>query len=638
MPLRREALLLAAMLFLAFAIYWPGLSGDFFLDDYPHIVQNKAIQISELSWEAFWTAANSTMSGPLGRPLALVSFGLNHYFTALDPFYFKLTNLLLHLCTGFGIFLLIRRLLTWSGIAQAPSIALFTATLWLLHPLNVSTVLYVVQRMTGLAALFTIWGLLAYCRGRINLISGHFSGWNWILLGGIAGGIGLFAKETAILMLGYLLAIELFIFSFKMPTRRQELALQAAYILGIGLPLAWALATSLFAPSWIESAYANRSFTLDQRLLTESRVLWDYLASTWFPNIQAMGLYHDGYKISHSLTEPPSTLATLLLQLALLASAWRLRKRIPLFAFAVCWFYAGHSAEATLLPLEIKYEHRNYLPMLGMLLLMTYCIYLFTLRLKNVRKVRSTVLTLLLLTFSGSTYVRATQFGDYWGFAEIEAQHHPESSRANQAAAMSLIKLMMQTGKSAPALVGQATQYLHRSADANPDSVAPLFSAILFLPEINRQPPATEFMKLLEERLRYARLDANANSYFLGLLRQAEEGKLNLTHAQVHKLFDAIESNPYLRTDIKSDIIGIRAAYAQSIEKNTPRAKHHIDRAIRLAPDVVSIYVPAVWIYQEAGLWQDAEGLLNTLKQRDIYGMNSKSIAWLSQRQKKRAA
>lgn len=630
----RGVALLATLFFIPLAIYWGGLSGDFFLDDYPHIINNAAIKIQHLDWNSLWAAANSTSSGPLGRPLALVTFALNYYATALDPFYFKLVNVLLHLLTGIGVFYLLRRVARRYGDhATADNIAFLAALLWLAHPLNFSTVLYAVQRMTVLAALFTIWGTVAYCHGRDCLLAHKREGWGWIIFGLTAGGVGLFAKETAVLMLGYLLLLELTVFKFQMPTRNQVRGLQAAYVLIIGLPMAWVLITQFLSTGWVVNAYAGRTFTFDERLLTQARVLWDYLYLTWWPNVQLMGLHHDDYRISHGLFDPPSTAAAIAGHLLIVAVAIALRKRWPLLIFAAAWFYIGHSAESSILPLEIKYEHRNYLPMLGPLLLLVHGIYAITARLENSLPLRRFILAALLVTFIGSAFVRSLQFGDYWGFPELEARHHPESSRANQHAAVSLIKLMLRTEKSTPELVAKVTEYLRIAARANPNSSAPLFTAVIFLPDITHRPPPQEFVDELSTRLRNGLPDANINSYFSALVRQARSKKLMLSNDQMHSLFDQAEANPRVRKSIKADIIALRATYSQSIEADNRKARAIVDRALATDPSSSSIYVPAVWIYQEGGMWQDAADLLERLKLLDKYGIDRKNIEWLSQRQ-----
>lgn len=632
--------MLPVLLFFApLAIYWLGLYGDFFLDDYAHIVHNSTIQLTELSIASLWAAANSTTSGPLGRPLALASFALNYYFTGLDPYYFKLGNLLIHAATTLGVYFLVRKIVR--NLTPGPyvvPISFFAALVWAIHPLNVSTVLYAVQRMTVLAALFTVWGMVMYCHGRERLIEEKTAGWAWLIAGAIVGAMGLFAKETAVLMLGYLLVIEWLVFKFRMPSPFQQRILQCSYIVIIGLPLVWAFSTYLLASNWMLAAYNGRAFTMGERLLTESRVLWDYIYLILLPNIQSMGLYHDGYRISHGLLDPPATIITLSIHATALVAGWMLRRKLPYVTIAFAWFYIGHSAEASVLPLEIKYEHRNYLPMLGIVIAMIYGIFIASDRAKNPRRVKYVVLGAILITFSSAAVVRSAQFGDFWGFSVMEAEHYPNSSRANQQAAVAIMKLMMESRSTSPELVKQATEYIYRSVQANPNTTAPLFTGILFLPALTHQSVPAPMLHELNNRLRYALPDANLNGYFIALLRQAESGNLYLDSSAIHRLFSSATLNPRINNGLKADIIACEAGYALTIEKNVLLSLSLINKAIEIDPSRTGVYVPAVWIYQEAGLWQDAMGLLKTLKQQDIYGINSKSIEWLSQRQKKKTS
>ena len=109
-------------------------------------------------------------SGPSGRPVAQLSFALNHYFSGLDPFAFKLTNLAIHLANGVLIFILALRLLASLRVSTEQRRALIAAgllaTAWLLHPIQLLPVLHVVQRMTSLSAFFLLMALLCHMRGR----------------------------------------------------------------------------------------------------------------------------------------------------------------------------------------------------------------------------------------------------------------------------------------------------------------------------------------------------------------------------------------------------------------------------------------------------------------------------------------
>jgi hypothetical protein len=103
-------LLLAAFV-LTIAVYWPGLFGGFLFDDYPNIVDNHGVQPSNASFSSLVGAALSSPSSEFKRPLASLSFAANYLISGLDPYWMKLTNLVIHLLNGLLVFLLARSLL-----------------------------------------------------------------------------------------------------------------------------------------------------------------------------------------------------------------------------------------------------------------------------------------------------------------------------------------------------------------------------------------------------------------------------------------------------------------------------------------------------------------------------------------------
>ncbi|UUZ69992.1 hypothetical protein LP416_12695 [Polaromonas sp. P2-4] len=146
-------------------IYWPGLQGGFFFDDGPSILQAEGVRLQTLSLESIQQALLSGGSGPSGRPVAQLSFALNHYFSGFDSFAFKATNLAVHLACGVLVFALARRLLSAARPLAKPHNILIASgavtALWLLHPIQLLPVLHVVQRMTSLSAFF--FSLLCCC-------------------------------------------------------------------------------------------------------------------------------------------------------------------------------------------------------------------------------------------------------------------------------------------------------------------------------------------------------------------------------------------------------------------------------------------------------------------------------------------
>jgi hypothetical protein len=209
---RTSTLLLLAALLLTILVYYPGLGGDFIFDDTWNISANRDIHIDELSLSSLNSAATSGQSGPLGRPLSMASFAVNYYFSALTPRAYKATNLAIHLASGCAIYLFVFLLLgahahirenglSRNGIRLA---ATLVATLWLLHPLNLTSVLYVVQRMTSLASLFMVLAFIAYVYGRSRQIKGGKGALAILSSVLIFTPIAVLCKETALLVPIYL--------------------------------------------------------------------------------------------------------------------------------------------------------------------------------------------------------------------------------------------------------------------------------------------------------------------------------------------------------------------------------------------------------------------------------------------------
>ncbi len=353
------------------------------LDDYPNIVFDQAITAVEYSWESFVSAATSSQSGPTGRPIAMLTFALNHLLGGLNPLGYKITNLLIHLVNSSLIFFLVRRIITVMALSRemrvktdsATWLAGFCALLWAVHPLNLTAVLYVVQRMTSLSTTFMLIALLSY----LSLRQSDASKWpavtlRILLLAGSAGA-AFYTKESALLLPVYALVLEWMVLQFKTSSRKRSAALKAVYLGGALLPVAWLGWHLLQDPHWLGRMYELRPFTLSQRLMTESRALWFYLQQIFVPNPTAMGLHHDDFRVSTSLLVPGTTLLSIAGHAIIISLAWICRQRRPYFTLAAAWFYGGHLLESTIFSLEPVFEHRNYLPILGPILLLTVAVW-----------------------------------------------------------------------------------------------------------------------------------------------------------------------------------------------------------------------------------------------------------------------
>ena len=443
---RASWLLLIAMLVTAVA-YWPGLSGSWLFDDYPNIVDNPSVQPHEASVPALVRAALSSPASDFKRPLASLSFAANYLAGGLDPFGWKLANLVIHLLNGLMVFVLARMVLLAVGAASAATsadakvaaeaaptvmkqrtgmLATLIATGWMLLPINLTAVLYVVQREESMANLFVLLGLIGYVTGRRRMLrcrsapcarmplenaplqessQRSFAHRVRSYAGGIWGGfwlcaaslilptaVGLLAKETAAMLPLYAFLIESILFRFKRaslplgahPVRDNESdgaavahrvrfyeerdwRIAGLFVAVLALPLLagliWQLPIVLNPSDW-----ATRDFTLGQRLLSEARVVCDYIAWTLLPTPHALSFYHDQFRVSTGLLKPWTTLTSMLALACLVACAVRLRKRHPLTSLGIALFLGCQLLTGTILPLELVYEHRNYFASFGLLL------------------------------------------------------------------------------------------------------------------------------------------------------------------------------------------------------------------------------------------------------------------------------
>jgi tetratricopeptide (TPR) repeat protein len=427
-------------------VYSPGLSGPFTLDDNSNLLSNPGIQITDLNLESLSKAAFSIRSGPTYRPIAMVTFAINYYFAGSfgDSGPYKITNVAIHVVNSALAFWFIYLLLGKVAMDKAksfsplnsrlPDTRLFVsaviALIWAIHPIQLTSVLYVVQRMTSLAGMFVLLSLIAYLIGRNKLEEGKISGALFgIGLSTLLGLASVFAKENGALFPFYILAMELTIFHHsKLRDRwiRFSRTTRIVAILFAGL-----LSITLIYLAFVFSlpGYASKSFTMGERLLTEPRVLVFYISLILVPRINQFGLHHDDIPISHSLIEPWTTIPSIIILLSLLvAAAWG-RKRFPLFSLGIFTFFAAHLFESTTYALDIAYEHRNYFASLGILLAVSQCIMHIGHRIGMRAMIPVVVIYTILL--GSTTYIRATQWSSDSNLYAFEALHHPDSAILN---------------------------------------------------------------------------------------------------------------------------------------------------------------------------------------------------------------
>lgn len=407
-------------------VYAAGLSGPFVMDDFDAIFPLLGHQAAGADWLDILRNAPHHVRA---RWVANASFLISQSGAAgpaPSAFAIKAGNLAIHLATALALGMLARALaLRWGATrARAAAVALLAAGLFALHPLLVSTVLYAVQRMAQLATLFSLLAVLAYLHWRERLPTMRAPAAHATGLAAVAGfaGLAFFSKESGALVPLLIGVVEAT--AFRWPPR--DAPWRSRFETGFGLCCAAPLMLGLvlLAIRWegIAAGYGGRDFTLATRLLTEIHVVAGYLAQIAWPRIGAMGLYHDD--IVPVVALQPATIAlAAAFAAAIFAAAW-LRRRWPAAAFAILWFFAAHVLESTVIPLELAFEHRNYLALVGPAIAVAWFVA------RAGRIAGAAIAIVLLVALATQTARRAQDWSGFERWIAAESRHHPRSLRA----------------------------------------------------------------------------------------------------------------------------------------------------------------------------------------------------------------
>jgi len=593
--LRRKpalALLLAGML-MTVLVYAPGLSGGWLFDDFPNIVNNQEVQPADATLASLTDAALSSPASRFKRPLASLSFAANHLVGGLEPFGWKLVNLVIHLLNGWLVFLLGRGLIRATVQDQEPVVdkqgvrgdvlAALIGVAWLLLPINLTAVLYVVQRMESLANLFVLIGLVGYLTARQRMLQGR-GGLGWCIASlTIPTVLGLSAKESAVMLPMYAFLVEWLVFGFRRSSAGarkdgvpaggpRDRRLIVLFVVVLWLPmllgLAWLL-PGLFKPD----AWATRDFSPGTRLLSEARIVIGYIGWTLLPTPQALSFYHDDYLPSAGLLTPWTTLASMLTILALLALAWWQRLRRPLLALGIGLFFAGHVLTATILPLELVYEHRNYFASFGLLLALVPLLAIPG----DWQRALRLIFALLTIWWIALTALTAYSWGEPMRLSTDLAVRAPDSPRAQYDFGL---MLMRQTNYD-PASPFTPVVYppLERAAGLRGASILPE-QALLMMNTRMGLPVKSEWWDSLIGKLRDRPLTVQDDAALGGMTRCIIGGKCPFDTERMQAAFDAALSHPRPR----APVFAAYADYAWNILHDQPLSIRLMERAISAAP------------------------------------------------------
>jgi tetratricopeptide (TPR) repeat protein len=412
----REVVFAVVVLAIAIlSIYSNSLDCSWHFDDEPNIIENPNVHLKDLSFNSINRALRSDPRNPhsLYRPVACLTLALNYYFGGLKVFGYHLVNTSIHLVAAVFLFLFIYHTLNVPLLRarygpNAFFIALLSTFFWAINPIQTQAVTYIVQRMASMAAMFYIMAMYFYLKGRTSL-RGPLIKASWYFACLLCGVLAFGSKENAAMLPISILLFDLFLIQgvTKANAARSGILFLALIFIPIGLGLILK-GTSIFSPKTLTSLFEHREFTMLERLLTEPRIIMRYIFLLFYPMPTWLSLNYDIIP-SQGLLQPPTTLLSILGMFFILGLAVAISKKRPLISFCILFYFINHVIESSIFPLELIFEHRNYLP--SMLFFVPVSIFLAwginNLSSKKVIRVMIIgFIVLVLIAYGHSTFIR----------------------------------------------------------------------------------------------------------------------------------------------------------------------------------------------------------------------------------------
>jgi hypothetical protein len=619
-------------------IYSPGTGGGWVFDDYPNIVDNAGIQARSWSLPDITRAALSSPASDFKRPLASLTFAMNYLASGMDPVAMKVTNILLHLANGALLYALLTSVLAFAHGRRRREdgvTALLATAGWLLLPINLTAVLYVVQRMESLANLFVLAGLIGYVAGRRRMLDGQ-RGFFLAAASVVTGtGLGALAKETAVLLPLYAVLLEVFFFRAHSTTdrKRSDPRIIAFYAVILVLPFVagalWLLPQVINPQSWV-----RRDFTLATRLLSEARIVVDYVLWTVVPNPTWLSFYHDDFVASSGLFTPWTTLACIVTIGAAGWLAWALRRRAPWLGLGIAWYLACHTLTATVLPLELIYEHRNYFASIGVVMVVVgLCRGEWGVPRPTAARharIRLGALLAILVAWSVSLAGAVSAWSDPLALAKALADRGPDSPRAQYELGRIYIILSRYDADSPNTALAYAP--LERAMALPGSSVLPE-QALIFLNGRIGRTVKEGWWDSMRAKLaaRPATIQDESSLGALSSCLQSEACQFDAQPLKAAYLVALSHPNPSGR------LLAMYADFALSTLQDVHLAASMMERATQASPGEMAYRISLARMDMALGRLSDVQSQINRIRESNVGGRFNDDISML-QRQLARAS
>lgn len=382
----KSGLLFIIGVVLVFVCYISFIPAPFYFDDFYNIVYNKSLK-------GFYSALKCTTGG--FRPLAYLSFYLDRRFFGLNPFYFRLENVILHLVNFILVYNLFMFLLSDSYEREkAFFLSFFAAIFWALNPINSQTVAYIVQRMNEVATLFAVSGFYFFVRFLKGMGKKNLCGFLLMLF------LGLGFKEIAVL----LLPLSMLYYAMYKDFKKGILA--AIFVILIPLTIVLTVpALHIILPlSFLTGKPISKGFTIFEKTLTSFKVISDYILVFLFPVFKNIHLYYD-MAVEKTVFSAGVVIPFLFVFSLFLISVFFYKKN-RVISFSIAAFLLLISPENAFLPLDLAYQHRMYFPSV----FLSLAILLLTDYLISKEKVKLTTISIYILFLAINLLTRGIVF------------------------------------------------------------------------------------------------------------------------------------------------------------------------------------------------------------------------------------
>jgi len=586
------------ILLLVVLVYFPGLKGGFIFDDISNL--REMSKYGDLhQWENAKKFVLSGMAGPTGRPFSLLTFvpQADSWF-ANNAKPFKIVNLIIHLLCGLLLYWVTLLLLRTYGEVKEQKIAwiaLLTASFWLLHPLMLSTTLYVIQRMAQLPLLFSLLAMIGYFKGRSLVDLKPFFAYVLMTASlGLGTLLAALSKEN-----GALLPLLILVIEFCNPNKNNKPVWQWRAVF-LWLPSIAIVVMLLRYIDFSPDPWPNRDFNQIERLLTESRVLMSYLVQLFIPRVEGYGFFQDGFLVSKGLLSPPTTLFSILFLFLFCIGSLLIRKKYPLVALSILFFFAAHLMESTFLGLELYFEHRNYVAAIFIFLPLAAGLYALS------ERIKPSIVIFLCILILGLLATMTWQRAELWSNTDKLMLYWAQNSQNSPRAQSMIAVAMMNDGR-----YEEANQVIEQALQTYPENG--LLATQLLLQKIAAENISQQDFIQTRQRIKHQRADVQASIAIRDLvLRELDDPKIiNLYGHEFIAILDEMIANPsYLQVaHFKEDAIYLQGRILTA-QKKPDEAYLYDIQSLKLSGDVAN-GLNMVIILGNAGYLQQALRLLD---------------------------